>query len=145
VAKALKVKWLDEPEEEDYAAAQSYLSLLVPPGNLESVIAQLKRAPSGKWRAKDILRAARLPLLSAAQSDEVAEKLAKVRGRERLSPILMIVLLPDVVAQIADGYHRSCAAHLVNEDTLVPGRILFLSRRDPVTRSGARDRQPTAV
>jgi hypothetical protein len=126
VADATKVRWLDEPEEKDYAAAQSYLSLLVPAGELPSVIARLKAAPSGRWRAKDILRATRLPLLGAKQSEEVAEKLAKVRARQPLSPILIVVLRPDVVAQIADGYHRTCAAYLAHEDTQVPGRILFL-------------------
>ena len=126
MADALKVKWLDEPEEKDYAAAQSYLSLLLPAGELEAVIARLKGTPSGRWRAKDILRAARLPLLSPKQSEEVAEKLAKVRAREALSPILLVVLRADVIAQIADGYHRTCAAFLAHEDTLVPGRIVFL-------------------
>jgi len=126
VADSLKVKWLDEPEEKDYAAARSYRSLLVPAGELEAVIARLKGTPSGRWRAKDILRATRLPLLSAKQSDEVAEKLAKVRARVPLSPILIVVLRPDVVAQIADGYHRTCAAYLTHEDAQVPGRILFL-------------------
>ena len=126
MADGLKVKWLDEPEEKDYAAAQSYLSLLVSAGELEPLIARLKDAPSGRWRAKDILRATRLPLLSAKESEEVAEKLAKVRARQPLSPILIVVLRPDVVAQIADGYHRTCAAYLAHEDTQVPGRILFL-------------------
>lgn len=121
----LKVRWLDEAEEKDYAAARSYLSLLVPGGDLEPLIAALKSAPSGLWRAKDILRATRLPLLGAKQSEEVAEKLEKVRAKQPLSPILIVVLRPDVVAQIADGYHRTCAAYLAHEDTLVPGRILF--------------------
>ena len=61
-----------------------------------------------------------------AINTKVAEKLAKVRAREPLSPILIVVLRPDVVAQIADGYHRTCAAYLAHEDTQVPGRILFL-------------------
>ena len=86
----------------------------------------LKQAPSGRWRAKDILRATRLPLLGAKQSEEVAEKLEKIRASERLSPILIVIPRPDVVAQIADGYHRTCAAYLAHEDTLVPGRILFI-------------------
>jgi len=30
------------------------------------------------------------------------------------------------VLQIADGYHRTCAAFIAHEDALVPGRILFL-------------------
>jgi hypothetical protein len=126
VAKPLKVKWLDEPEEKDYAAARSYLSLLVPGGDLDRLIDALQKAPSGRWRAKDILRATQLPLLGATRSEEVAEKLKKIRANERLSPILIVILRPDVVAQIADGYHRTCAACLAHEDSLVPGRILFM-------------------
>lgn len=126
MAKPLKVKWLDEPEEKDYAAARSYLSLLVPGGDLDRLIDALQKAPSGRWRAKDILRATQLPLLGATRSEEVAEKLKKIRANERLSPILIVILRPDVVAQIADGYHRTCAACLAHEDSLVPGRILFM-------------------
>jgi hypothetical protein len=126
VAKPLKVRWLDEAEEKDYTAARSYLSLLVPGGDLDRLIDALKSAPSGSWRAKDILRATRLPLLGVRQSEEVAEKLEKIRANERLSPILIVILRPDVVAQIADGYHRTCAAYLAHENTLVPGRILFV-------------------
>ncbi len=122
----MKVHWLDEPEPKDYDAARSYLSLLVPGGQLDELILALRSATSGSWRAKDILRATRLPLLGAHESPEVAAKLAKVTAREPLSPILIVVLRPDVVAQIADGYHRTCAAHLCDEDALVPGRILFL-------------------
>jgi hypothetical protein len=126
VAKPPKVKWLDEAEEKDYAAARSYLSLLVPGADLDRLIDRLKKAPSGSWRAKDILRATRLPLLAAKQSAEVAEKLGKIRIGQRLSPILIVILRPDVVAQIADGYHRTCAAYLAHEDTHVSGRILFV-------------------
>ncbi len=126
MAKPPKVKWLDEAEEKDYAAARSYLSLLVPGADLDRLIDRLKKAPSGSWRAKDILRATRLPLLAAKQSAEVAEKLGKIRTGQRLSPILIVILRPDVVAQIADGYHRTCAAYLAHEDTHVSGRILFV-------------------
>jgi len=126
VADALKVRWLDEPEEKDYAAAHSYLSLLVAAADLDPLIERLRSAPSGRWRAKDILRAAHLPLLSAKESAEVAEKLQKARAKQPLSPILLVVLRADVVVQIADGYHRTCAAYLAHEDALVPGRILFV-------------------
>lgn len=119
-------KWLTEPVEKDYAAATSYLSLLLSSENVKAAVADLRSAPEGRWRAKDILRAARLPLLSAKESQEVAEKLAKVRAKEALSPILLVVLRADVIAQIADGYHRTCAAFLASEDSLVPGRIVFL-------------------
>jgi len=125
VADVRKVRWLDDAEDKDYSAAQSYLSLLVPPDQLDGLIERLRAAPSGRWRAKDILRAARLPLLVPKQSEEVAEKLAKIAAKEALSPILLVVLRPEVTAQIADGYHRTCAAYLTHEDVLVPGRILF--------------------
>ena len=122
----MKIRWLAEPEQKDYDAARSYLSLLVPDDQLDGLIERLRGATNGNWRAKDILRATHLPLLRAADSGEVAEKLAKVKAKEALSPILMVVLRADVVAQIADGYHRTCAAYLCDEDVLVPGRILFL-------------------
>ncbi len=121
-----KVRWLDEPEEKDYAAARSYLSLLVAPAELDPLIERLRTAPAGRWRAKDILRASHLPLLHAKESGEVAEKLQKARAKQPLSPILLVVLRADVVVQIADGYHRTCAAYLVHEDALVPGRIHFI-------------------
>jgi hypothetical protein len=120
-----QVRWLDEPEEKDYAAARSYLSLLVAPGDLDALIGRLRAAPLGEWRAKDVLRAARLPLLGPKQSEEVAEKLAKVRAKEPLSPILIVARGRGSRMQIADGYHRTCAAYLAHEDTFVPGRILF--------------------
>jgi hypothetical protein len=120
-----EIHWLADAEESDYAAARSYLSLLVAPGDLDGLIARLRAAPYGSWRAKDILRASRLPLVGPKQSDEVAEKLASVRAKEALSPILIVVLRPDVRAQVVDGYYRTCAACLTHEDTLVPGRILF--------------------
>jgi hypothetical protein len=120
-----QVHWLDEPEEKDYAGARSYLSLLVAAADLDGLIERLRGAPLGEWRAKDILRAARLPLLGPKQSEEVAEKLSKVRAKEPLSPILIIAREPGSRLQIADGYHRTCAAYLAHEDTLVPGRILF--------------------
>jgi hypothetical protein len=123
---AKKLKWLDEPEAKDYAAARSYLSLLVPADELDQIIDGLTHAPSGSWRAKDILRAAHLPLLHKTDSTEVAEKLAHVKAGIALSPILLVCVRRDIVLQVADGYHRTCAAYLVDEDSLVPGRLLML-------------------
>jgi hypothetical protein len=121
-----RVRWLDEPEDKDYTAARSYLSLLIAEDALDPLIARLRSATSGSWRAKDILRAASLPLLREKNSLEVAEKLAKVQAKVPLSPILLVVPAPGARTQIADGYHRTCAAYLTHEDALVPGRILFV-------------------
>ncbi|MGD0196499.1 MAG: hypothetical protein ABSC56_01140 [Solirubrobacteraceae bacterium] len=120
-----KINWLEEPEDKDYAAARSYLSLIVPPETLDDLIARFAQAPNGHWRAKDILRAAQLPLLTAKKSGEVVEKLAHIKAGIAISPILLVCLRDEIVLQIADGYHRTCAAYLTDEDTVVPGRILF--------------------
>jgi hypothetical protein len=119
-------KWLSEPAEKDYAAAQSYLSLLLAPEPLSSAMKLLRAAPEGRWRAKDILRAAALPLLKRKQSAEVAEKLTRIAKSEPISPILLIHDGHGRL-EIADGYHRACAACLVNEDTQVPGRLAVFS------------------
>jgi hypothetical protein len=121
----MKVEWLDEPDEGDYGAARSYLSLLVAPSAVEGFIGSLKRAPTGSWRAKDILRAARLPLLGKHESPEVTEKTVDIEEGKPLSPILLVVFAGEAVLQIADGYHRTCAVAHVHEDTLVPGRLFF--------------------
>jgi hypothetical protein len=119
-------KWLGEPQEKDYAAADSYLSLLLAPDQLRETVALLRQAPSGAWRAKDILRAAGLPLLKRKQSNEVAEKLEHMAAGTPISPILLIHDGRGRL-EIADGYHRVCAAYLVNEDTEVPGRLALFS------------------
>ena len=119
-------KWLSEPEEKDYAAAHGYLSLLLAPDRLQQAVALLREAPEGAWRAKDVLRAAGLPLLKPKQSDEVAEKLEHIARGTPISPILLIHDGRGRL-EIADGYHRACAAYLVDEDTLVPGRLALLT------------------
>lgn len=127
---AKKIKWLDEPETKDYDAARSYLSLFVGPAELEELVNALATAPTvGSWHAKDILRAADLPLLSKNESSEVAEKLIHIKEGVALSPILLVCVRQNVVLQIADGYHRTCAACLTDEDALVPGRIVFDDQR----------------
>jgi hypothetical protein len=123
---APKVPWLDEPEEKDYAAAESFLSMLVAPSSLAGVIAALRTAPCSHWAAKDILRAAGLPPLRPKESAEVAEKLEKIKQGIPISPILLVGGIRDFLV-IGDGYHRASAAYRVDEDALVPGRLLWTS------------------
>jgi hypothetical protein len=120
-------KWLNEPEEKDYAAAASYLSLLLSSELVGAAVAALRHAPEGRWRAKDILRAAQLPLLKRKQSTEVADKLEHIAAGQEISPILLIHDGSGGPLVIADGYHRACAAHLVNEDSYVPGRLALFT------------------
>jgi len=123
-------KWLSEPEEKDYAAAHSYLSLLLAPDLLREAVTLLREAPEGRWRAKDILRAARLPLLKRKQSGEVAEKLEHIAHGTPISPILLIHDGRGTLV-VADGYHRACAACIVDEDAEVPGRLALFTGLAP--------------
>ncbi len=61
----MKVKWLKSSEEHDYPAALSYLSLVYPQIVAKGYVGKLKKARVTEFKAKDIFRASRLPLLGA--------------------------------------------------------------------------------
>ncbi len=123
---APQIRWLDQPEDKDYTAARSFLSMLVASAVLPDVIRRLRLAPIGHWAAKDVLRAAALPPLKPKQSAEVANELKKVKDKTPISPVLLVGGL-HVVLVIADGYHRASAASRIHESTMVPGRLLWLT------------------
>jgi hypothetical protein len=131
--KKAKLRWANAPAAQDYPAAEAYLRLLLPTEKVEVLVEALSHAPTVKQAAKDILRAARLPLL-AADDREVTKDVKKVADGEPLSPILLV--RGDLAAgrslQIADGYHRVCASYHLGEDTEIPCRIADLP---PVTAS----------
>ena len=126
MSKVLAIRWLDEPEEKDYLAAHSFLSMVLGPSLLTETIAGLRGAPLDHWPAKEILRAAELPPLRPKRSAEVAEKLKKVKSGTPISPVLLVGGVRDYVV-IGDGYHRVSAAYRVDEDALVPGRLFWSS------------------
>jgi hypothetical protein len=119
------VTWKAEPDEHDYPAAASYLSLVAAESQVAELVARLKAAPITRYKAKDMLRASGLALL-AMDNPHVAADLAKVHKGKVLSPVLLIRgdLVRGVAAQIADGYHRVCASYHVDENTDIPCRIV---------------------
>jgi hypothetical protein len=113
--------WQDEPEAQDFPAAQSYLSLLVGHAQAARLAKALrKHSTLDHFAAKDILRAAGLTLL-AEDDTEVAEDLQKVRDGKKLSPVLLAHGSP---LWIADGYHRVCASYHLDEKAQVPCRMV---------------------
>jgi hypothetical protein len=125
------VVWLDDPEEHDYPAASSYLALVAGAALVTEAEAAFRSAASTRFKAKDILRAARLEVLPET-NPHVASDLAKVRAGRALSPVLLVRgdLRTGRPAQIADGYHRVCASYLTDENTDIPVRIIDV----PATR-----------
>jgi hypothetical protein len=91
---------------------------------VEKLVAQLKSAPIGYKKAKNILRASRLQLL-AVDNPHVKSDLAKVGKNKALSPILLVRgdINTGVPLQVADGYHRVCASYHTDENTDIPCRI----------------------
>ncbi len=122
------VKWKSKPAAHDYPAADAYLSLLVAdPALRAELVTQLQAAPIVTYKAKDLLRASQLPLLTRANT-HVALDLKKIRKKQPLSPVLLVRgdLVRGFPLQVADGYHRVCASHLVDEDTDIPCRLIDL-------------------
>lgn len=119
-----KEHWQQDPEEHDYPAAASYLSLLLPPDSVTAVVAELRGAPIMHSKAKDLLRASLLRLLPS-DNEHVSLDLKKVEKGQKLSPVLLVRgdLGLGVPLQIADGYHRVCASYHIDEDADIPCRI----------------------
>jgi hypothetical protein len=113
--------WKDQPEAQDYPAAQSYLSLLMDPGAATSLVAVLAAATTLEhFKAKDVLRASGLALLPT-DNKHVASDLQKVKDGKKLSPVLLVRGEPLLVA---DGYHRVCASYHLDENADIPCRIV---------------------
>jgi hypothetical protein len=117
--------WQTEPAEHDYPAAADYLSLILPDATANALAAALRAAPLCKRKAKDLLRASRLPLLPS-DNVHVRKDLVKVKKGVPLSPVLLVRgnLAGDVPLTVADGYHRVCASHHLDEDADIPCRIV---------------------
>lgn len=121
------VRWRDAPQQHDYPAAAAYLSLLAGPAAVAATVAALGRAETTTHAAKDILRAAGLPLLGA-DNPHVRSDLHKIARTEALSPVLLVRgdAAAGVPLQIADGYHRVCASYHTDENTPIPARLVRL-------------------
>ena len=121
-------RWLAEPEEHDFPAAADYLSLVLEPALVTTVVDRLRAATTVHYKAKDLLRASRLALLDEDNA-HVAKDLKKLRDGEALSPVLLVRgdLATDAPLTIADGYHRVCASYWVDENIPIPARLVSLT------------------
>jgi hypothetical protein len=128
-AKAAKETWKEAPDDHDFPAAEDYLGLLMPTAGAKRVVRRLRSAPLVRRKAKDLLRASRLPALPP-ENFHVARDLQKVKEGKQLSPVLLVrgKLTSDVSLTIADGYHRICASYHLDEDTDIPCRIADLTK-----------------
>lgn len=120
--------WKDEPDAHDYPAAGDYLSLVSDDAGVTALVKALEGSSIIRRKAKDLLRASRLPLLPQ-DNPHVHRDLGKVREGERLSPVLLIrgSIARDLALTVADGYHRICASFHIDEDADIPCRMVELA------------------
>ena len=119
----IEIQWLADPEDHDYSAAGSYLSLLYDEPAAAKYVEQLQKAPMSKFKAKDIFRASGLSLLGISNS-HVEHDREKVLAGQSLSPLLLVRATNNQRVVIADGYHRLCAVYSFDEDALIPCKIV---------------------
>lgn len=116
--------WKEDPDDHDFPAAGDFLSLLFSEVVSAALVEQLRVASTVRRRAKDLLRASRLPLLPVEDS-EVEKDLKRVAKGDSLSPVLLVrgQASAGVPLIVADGYHRICASYYLTEDAEIPCRI----------------------
>ena len=123
VSKDIAINWLKEPEEHDYPAAESYLKLTFDDSATAALVRDLRRAAVGGFKAKDIFRASGLPLLGISNSHVEKDRKKILAGKE-LSPLLLVRDKTRGRVIIADGYHRMCAVYAIDEDAVIPCKIV---------------------
>jgi hypothetical protein len=121
--------WKLRPAARDFAAAESYLTLVGTSAQAKAAVQRLRRSRTVEHEAKDLLRASGLPLLPRDES-QVKQDLRHIQKGKPLSPVLLLQgsFAPGHPLVIADGYHRVCAAYYYDEDEPIACRIAQASR-----------------
>ena len=117
------IGWLDAPQEHNYPAAESYLSLIHDPKESAKIAGALRAQPLSKFKAKDIFRASQLSILGVSNL-HVEKDRKKIAEGQALSPLLLVRDQDKGRVVIADGYHRLCAVYGVDEDAWIPCKIV---------------------
>jgi hypothetical protein len=117
------IRWLPQPEEHNYPAAESYLRLSYTDKEAARLVRELERAPMTEFKSRDIFRASGLSLLGLSNS-RVQKDINKIVAGKKLSPILLVRDAKSTRVIIADGYHRLCALYTFDEDAVIPCKIV---------------------
>jgi hypothetical protein len=123
MSNTVEINWLNEPEEHNYPAALSYLSLIYDEQVAANYEHRLRAAPLSEFKAKDIFRASSLSLLGVSNAHLEKDQKKIKKGRE-LSPLLLVRDASNGKVIVADGYHRLCAVYSYDEDAIIPCKIV---------------------
>ena len=123
-----ELKWSESKEGADFEAAFKFLLLLCSDPRANAIVKSLRGSKLLDHAAKDLLRAAQLPLLPSDES-HVSEDLKRIQKGKALAPVLLVRgdLAGGLPLVVADGYHRICAVCYFDESAPVRCRIADLS------------------
>jgi hypothetical protein len=115
--------WKKKPEAEDYEGARDFLSLIYPDTTSGKLLRALRKAPTIKRAAKDLLRASNLPLLPRDEP-HVDDDLKRIHKGKPLAPVLLVRgdVSKGIPLVVLDGYHRICAIYYHDESAPIPCR-----------------------
>jgi hypothetical protein len=122
-AKLTNIRWRPDAQEQDYPAAESFLSILYSEERVAEMMSKLKRAFIVQFKARDIFRASQLSLLGVSSSHVEKDRI-RIRKEKRLSPLLLVRDEHNGKVVIADGYHRLCAIYEFNEEAWIHCKIV---------------------
>src|ERR1035437_7513404 len=114
MSKVIKIIWLTNPEDHDYRASLSYLSLIFDIKRAKVLVKALRKASMTSFKAKDIFRSSGLSLLGISNVS-VERNTEKLRSGIGLPPLLLVRDDRQRRLIIADGYHRVWSASLIVE------------------------------
>jgi hypothetical protein len=120
-----KLVWKKKPEAEDYEGALNFLLLIYPDAKARRLLRSFHKAKTVEHAAKDLLRAANLPLLPR-ENPHVEEDLMRIHKGKGLAPALLVRgdMTRGVPLVVADGYHRICAIWYYDESAPIPCRLV---------------------
>lgn len=116
-----EICWRDEPDDHNFPAAENYLTLHFARETARGLVGRARYVPMEWFKARDILRASKLPLLGDDHT-QVRKNLFRIRDGRALSPVVLVRSSAGLI--VADGYHRVCAALHHDHDALVPAKIV---------------------
>jgi hypothetical protein len=125
-----KLKWSEKEEDADFEAAFQYLSLLCSDRKAHALVKSLRSSKLLEHAAKDMLRAAALPLLPR-DDPHVDEDLKRIQKAKPLAPVLLVRgdMANGLPLTVADGYHRICVVVYFDESAPVRCRVADLADR----------------
>ena len=90
-------------------------------GFMKTLVRRLRKARASQYPARDILRAAAKSVLGIAS---VKKEREKVERGSKVPPLLLVRDSRNAQVIVADGYHRLCTIYAIDDETLVPCKIV---------------------